>query len=69
MPVIHRKTLAVWPFLANTENLTQRLSYMYMQKIKDVMPYFGWCPTHNQLLTLLLQGHRECNREAMKIRD
>ena len=27
MPVIHRKTLAVWPFRANIENLTQRLSY------------------------------------------
>ncbi len=29
MPVIHRKTLAVWPFLANIENLTQRLRYTF----------------------------------------
>jgi hypothetical protein len=26
MPVIDRKTHAVWPFRANIENLTQRLS-------------------------------------------
>ena len=44
MPVIHRKTLAVWSFRANIENLTQRLSVslLVFKAAEYVSPASAW---------------------------